>query len=50
LEIEPPKIPHHKPEYLFEMEKLRKEWLNGKKSNEVQQEKYSTNKWWQIWR
>jgi len=50
MDIEPPKIPHHKPEYIVEMEKLREEWLNGRKNNEVPQEKYGQNKWWQIWK
>ena len=45
MDIEPPKIPHHKPEYIVEMEKLREEWLNGIKNNEIPQENYNTNRW-----
>ncbi|MDF1699393.1 MAG: SMI1/KNR4 family protein [Saprospiraceae bacterium] len=29
MDIEPPNIPHHKPEYMIEMERLRKVWLKG---------------------
>lgn len=45
MEVDAPQIAHHLPEYNLEMERLRKEWLNGKSKEKSTNSEITNRKW-----
>ena len=50
MDVEQPKIQHHKPEYNIEMERLREQWLKGDSKNESSVSDISNKAWWKFWK
>ena len=49
MDVEPPNIQHHKPEYNEEMERLREEWIKGNLRNKSSKNDIANKEWWKFW-